>query len=97
MTSPAGAAHDTQRLVDAANCPVSGRGRPSRLLGTSLSTAACPADSASGYRAIDRLIYRYAELVDAGDFAAVGKLFTDATFTGAGGSVSGQDGIERML
>jgi hypothetical protein len=56
-----------------------------------------PADPPSSYRAIEKLIYTYAELVDAGDFAAVGWLFTDATFTGAGGSVSGQDGIEKML
>jgi 3-phenylpropionate/cinnamic acid dioxygenase small subunit len=43
------------------------------------------------------LIYTYAELVDGGDFAAVGRLFTDARFTGARGSVTGQDAIERML
>jgi 3-phenylpropionate/cinnamic acid dioxygenase small subunit len=30
--------------------------------------------------AIHRLIYRYAELLDAGDFAGVGALFADATY-----------------
>lgn len=56
-----------------------------------------PADVPSSYRAIEQLIYTYAELVDSGDFAAVGWLFTDATFTGASGTVSGHDGIETML
>ncbi|HEX4672234.1 MAG TPA: nuclear transport factor 2 family protein [Solirubrobacteraceae bacterium] len=56
-----------------------------------------PADPPSSYRAIEKLIYTYAELVDGGDFAAVGRLFTDARFTGARGSVTGQDAIERML
>jgi 3-phenylpropionate/cinnamic acid dioxygenase small subunit len=56
-----------------------------------------PADPPSSYRAIEKLLYRYAELLDAGDFAGVGALFTEATFTGAAGSVSGQDGIEKML
>jgi 3-phenylpropionate/cinnamic acid dioxygenase small subunit len=49
------------------------------------------------YRAIERLIATYAELVDDGDFAAVGLLLADATFAGAAGSVSGHDTIERML
>lgn len=56
-----------------------------------------PASPPSSYRAIETLVYTYAELVDGGDFAAVGELFADATFTGAAGSVSGQDGIEGML
>jgi 3-phenylpropionate/cinnamic acid dioxygenase small subunit len=56
-----------------------------------------PADPPSSYRTIETLVYTYAELVDGGEFAAVGQLFADATFTGAAGSVSGQDGIERML
>jgi hypothetical protein len=43
------------------------------------------------------MIATYAELVDAGDFAAVGELLGDATFTGAAGSVSGADAIEKML
>jgi 3-phenylpropionate/cinnamic acid dioxygenase small subunit len=56
-----------------------------------------PADQESSYRAIERLIATYAELVDDGDFAAVGRLLADATFTGAAGSVSGADAIEKML
>jgi 3-phenylpropionate/cinnamic acid dioxygenase small subunit len=55
------------------------------------------ADQESGYRAIERLIAIYAELVDDGDFAAVGLLLADATFAGAAASVSGCDAIEKML
>jgi hypothetical protein len=47
------------------------------------------ADHESSYRAIERLIATYAELVDDGNFAAVGVLLSDATFTGGSGSVSG--------
>jgi 3-phenylpropionate/cinnamic acid dioxygenase small subunit len=56
-----------------------------------------PADQESSYRAIERLIATYAELVDDGDFAAVGRLLADATFTGGAGRVSGGDAIEKML
>lgn len=56
-----------------------------------------PGDPASSYRAIENLVARYAELVDAGDFAGVGKLLADATFTGGAGSVSGRDAVEKML
>ena len=51
----------------------------------------------SSYRAIENLIATYAELVDGGDFAGVGALLSDATFTGSAGSVSGRDAIEKML
>jgi hypothetical protein len=54
-------------------------------------------DPSSSYRAIENLIATYAELVDDGDFAGVGILLADATFTGATGSVSGRDAIEKML
>ena len=56
-----------------------------------------PADQESSYRAIERLIATYAELVDDGDFAAVGQLLADATFTGGTGAVSGGDAIEKLL
>ena len=56
-----------------------------------------PADHESSYRAIERLIATYAELVDDGDFAAVGRLLADATFTGGAGAVGGGDAIEKML
>ena len=56
-----------------------------------------PSDQPSSYRAIENLIAIYAELVDYGDFARVGILLADATFTGGAGSVSGRDAIERML
>jgi 3-phenylpropionate/cinnamic acid dioxygenase small subunit len=55
------------------------------------------ADQESSYRAIESLIAAYAELVDDGDFAAVGRLLADATFAGGAGSVSGCDAIEKML
>jgi 3-phenylpropionate/cinnamic acid dioxygenase small subunit len=55
------------------------------------------ADPESSYRAIERLVATYAELVDDGNFAAVGVLLADATFTSRSGSVSGRDGIENML
>jgi len=56
-----------------------------------------PADPSPSHRAIENLIATYAELVDAGDFAAVGELLVDATFTGGAGSVSGADATEAML
>ena len=52
---------------------------------------------ASSHRAIESLIARYAELVDDGDFAGVGALLAEATFTGGTGSVSGGSAIEQML
>ena len=54
-------------------------------------------DRESSYWAIASLIATYAELVDDGDFAAVGRLLADATFSGGAGSVSGRDAIEKML
>lgn len=54
-------------------------------------------DQKSSYWAIASLIATYAELVDGGDFAAVGLLLADATFTGGAGSVSGHDAIEKVL
>ena len=56
-----------------------------------------PTDPPSSYRAIENLIATYAELVDDGDFAGVGTLLADATFTGGAGTVSGRDAIEKML
>jgi len=50
-----------------------------------------PIDPSSSHRAIENLIATYAELVDGGDFAGVGVLLADATFTGGAGSVSGPD------
>ena len=52
---------------------------------------------ASSHRAIENLVARYAELVDDGDFASVGALLAEATFTGGTGSVSGGSAIEKML
>ena len=56
-----------------------------------------PADPLSSYRAIENLIAAYAELVDDGDFAGLGRLLADATFTGSGAPVSGPDAIEQMF
>ena len=48
--------------------------------------------------AITKLIYTYAERIDAGDFAGVGELFADATLTfeGYGDAVSGREAIEAL-
>jgi 3-phenylpropionate/cinnamic acid dioxygenase small subunit len=62
-----------------------------------LSDRMTPAGPPSSYRAIESLIATYAELVDDGDFAAVGVLLADATFMGAAGSVNGREAIEQML
>jgi 3-phenylpropionate/cinnamic acid dioxygenase small subunit len=53
--------------------------------------------SPSSYRAIENLIARYAELVDDGDFAGLGVLLVDATFTGGSTPVRGRDAIEKMF
>ncbi|MGP4086799.1 nuclear transport factor 2 family protein [Streptomyces sp. KR55] len=54
-------------------------------------------DPTSSYRAIENLIARYAELVDDGDFAGLGILLADATFTGSGEPVSGRNAIQQMF
>jgi 3-phenylpropionate/cinnamic acid dioxygenase small subunit len=51
----------------------------------------------SSLQTIEALIFSYAELVDAGDFAAVGALFADATFLGSGATHKGQAAVEKML
>ena len=56
-----------------------------------------PTDPASACRAIENLIALYAERVDGGDFAAVGKLLAHAIFTGSSGSATGADEIGQML
>lgn len=48
-------------------------------------------------RAIENLIYRYASLVDAGDFAAVGELFASGAFAGSGGVARGAPEVAGML
>ncbi len=58
---------------------------------------ATPTDPASACRAIENLIATYAERVDEGEFAAVGKLLEHAIFIGSAGSASGADAIENML
>jgi 3-phenylpropionate/cinnamic acid dioxygenase small subunit len=47
--------------------------------------------------AITELLYRYAELIDAGDFDGVGQLLARATFGGSGQGVSGADAIARLF
>src|SRR6185437_3382783 len=65
---------------------------PTRIVAT-VSTSAPNGvpDQPSSHRAIENLIATYAELVDDGDFAGVGVLLADATFSGGSGSVSGAD------
>jgi 3-phenylpropionate/cinnamic acid dioxygenase small subunit len=48
--------------------------------------------------AITELLYRYAELIDAGDFDAVGQLLARATFAGTrSASTSGADAIAKLF
>jgi 3-phenylpropionate/cinnamic acid dioxygenase small subunit len=48
--------------------------------------------------AVTELLYRYAELIDAGDFDGVGALLARATFGGSGPrGVSGADNIVRLF
>jgi uncharacterized protein (TIGR02246 family) len=53
---------------------------------------------ATAAEAITRLIYSYAERIDAGDFAGIAELFEDATLTfeGFGEAVNGREAIERL-
>ncbi|MFI9638071.1 nuclear transport factor 2 family protein [Nocardia sp. NPDC051929] len=44
--------------------------------------------------AVTNLIMKYAELVDAGDFAGVGALFADGVFVGSGTTIRGREGVE---
>jgi 3-phenylpropionate/cinnamic acid dioxygenase small subunit len=47
---------------------------------------------------ITELLYRYAELIDAGDFDGVGRLLARSTFGGpTTGSVSGADNIAKLF
>jgi 3-phenylpropionate/cinnamic acid dioxygenase small subunit len=62
-----------------------------------MPSAGAPADPASSHRAIENLIATYAELVDDGDFAAVGHLFANATLIGQSVPLTGRDAIESML
>jgi hypothetical protein len=48
--------------------------------------------------AITELLYRYAELIDAGDFDGVGQLLARATFAGTrSASTSGSDAIAKLF
>ncbi|CPZ44932.1 Ring hydroxylating enzyme beta subunit [Mycobacteroides abscessus] len=47
--------------------------------------------------AITDLLYRYAELMDAGDFDAVGELLGRGSFGGEQGSVSGASAITKLF
>ncbi len=55
-------------------------------------------DAEHSARSIENLIARYAELVDAGDFAGLGELFADALFGGEGDAVvRGAKPIEELF
>lgn len=49
------------------------------------------------HRMLENLIYRYADLVDRGDFAGLGELLADATFIGSGAELKGRKAIEDMF
>ncbi len=50
------------------------------------------------YRGIEDLLYRYAELIDAGDFAGIGRLFARGQITApaAGQPFHGASEVQRM-
>jgi hypothetical protein len=48
-------------------------------------------------QAIANLIHLYAERIDEGDFAGVGRLFADAEYGGAAGGVRGAHAVEALL
>ena len=57
-----------------------------------------PSVQETAAEAITKLIYTYAERIDAGDFAGVAEVFADATLTfeGFGDTVAGRDAIEAL-
>ncbi len=57
-----------------------------------------PSVQETAAEAITKLIYTYAERIDAGDFAGVAEVFADATLTfeGFGDAVAGRDAIEAL-
>ncbi len=57
-----------------------------------------PSVQETAAEAITKLIYTYAERIDAGDFAGVADVFADATLTfeGFGDAVAGRDAIEAL-
>ena len=48
------------------------------------------------HRAIERLLYQYADLIDAGDFAGVGRLFARGQIVTTGAVVRGADAVQAM-
>ena len=60
--------------------------------------ATMPSVQETAAEAITKLIYTYAERIDAGDFAGVAEVFADATLTfeGFGDAVAGRDAIEAL-
>lgn len=49
-----------------------------------------------GHVAITNLVYRYAELIDAGDLAGVGELFTHGAIDAGGARLEGRDAVTAM-
>ena len=54
------------------------------------------AGTAEHIEAIRRLLHRYAECIDAADFAAVGALFAQGEIRAGGRTVRGADAVERL-
>lgn len=50
----------------------------------------------NSYRAIENLVYAYAELIDAGDLAALAQLFSHAEFIGPDGQVAARGAGEFL-
>ena len=47
-------------------------------------------------KAIERLIYRYADLIDAGDFAGIGQLFAGGKIVSGGGEAAGAAAVQEI-
>ena len=48
------------------------------------------------HRAIEHLLYRYADLVDAGDFAGIGRLFARGRIVAGGSVIEGAAAVQAM-
>lgn len=48
------------------------------------------------HREIERLLYRYADLIDAGDFAGIGELFGRGQIVASGNRFRGADEVRQM-
>src|SRR5262249_59219011 len=100
---PAGAAVHRQRRDDRLVRRASDRGRCAAVaVGRGERSGSARSEGTSAMNedklAITELLYRYAELIDAGDFDGVGQLLSRATFAGTrSASTSGSEAIAKLF